>query len=371
MMKQKDGEVVLRARCGEFEAFDILVQKYWDWAATIAFGLTNDYSVAQDIAQEAFLGAWQKLDQLNEPDKFRQWLRRIVINRALMYLRKRKTAASLENTEDPGIAYYEGLQTDATEQEDIESVYRAMQKLGIRHRLLMTLFYIDGLSQRDIGNLLEISESTVKSRLHDARERIRKEMSMENIQEEQGRIVLSLRGVSLRPLEEDSPRLEDIDLDVNEGELLILTGPQNCGKYGLLKVIGLLEKPDSGVVEINDTDTSELDPLKFVEMKIGMFGYIWQQPQLSHQMSGIENVVLPLITAGMKRDSCIEKSIEALRFVGLNDEKKEVPVRLLSLLDQQKVALARALVGDPAVIIAQEPTGNMRLSEFTWWPAKI
>jgi len=364
MMKCEDRELVLKARRGESTAFDELVRRYWDWTLTIAYGLTNNHSAAQDIVQEAFMRAWQKLDQLTEPDRFKQWLRRIVMNQAMMYVRKRKANVSFEDLESSRIAYSEKPETDTTDQENIDSVYEAMQNLGVRHRLLMTLFYVDGLSQRDIGNLLEISESTVKSRLHDARTRIRKEISMENASKRRGRIAVSLRRVNLRPLEEDSPWLEDIDLDVNEGELLVLSGPQYSGKSELLKVIGLLEKPDSEIVEVNGIDTSELDPLKFVEMKVGMFGYIWQQPQLSHQMSSIENVVLPLIAAGIERANCIERSIDVLRFVKLEETKKEMPVRMLSLLDQQKVALARALVVDPDVIVAQEPTGSMRLSEL-------
>lgn len=363
-MEYRDIEVIQEAYKGQSEAFDYLVKKYWNWAANIAYGIINDYSVAQDVVQEAFLQAWQKLDQLAEPDKFKQWLRRIVINQAIMYLRRRKPTVSLENMEDPGIACYEKTQMDTAEQEDIKSVHKAMQNLGVRHRLLMTLFYIDGLSQRDIANLLEISESTVKSRLHDARAKIRKEISMKNRNEKQDNTIISLREISLRPLEEDSPWLEDINLDINAGELLVLTGPQNCGKYELLKVIGLLEKPDSGIVEINGEDTSKHDFLRFVETKVSMFGYIWRQPQLDQQMSGLENVVLPLISSGIKRDNCIERSIEVLRFVGLNDNKKDAPVRMLSALDQQKVALARALVGNPEVIIAQEPTGDMRLSDL-------
>lgn len=364
MMEREDRELVIKSRYGEHEAFDLLVQKYWKWSLTIAYGLVNDHAASEDVTQEAFVNAWQKLDQLAEPDSFKQWFRRIVINQAMMYLRKRRPNIPLEEMEGSGIAYCEEPEPDIREQEDIESVYKAMQSLGVRHRLLMMLFYLDGLSQRDIGELLEISESIVKSRLHDARTRIRKEISMENVNDRKGENIVCLRGVNLRPLEEDSPWLEDIDLDVNKGELLALTGPQHSGKGALLKVIGLLEKPGSGTVQINGIDISDLDPVKFVEIKVGMFGYLWMQPQLGDQMSCVENVILPLITAGIERSECIERSVEALRFVEIDEKKKEVPVRLLSLLDQQKVALARALVSDPDVIIAHEPTGNMRSSEL-------
>jgi RNA polymerase sigma factor (sigma-70 family) len=364
MEAYKDVELVQEARRGNSRAFDLLVQRYWEWAVAIAHGLVGDHSLAQDIAQEAFIVSWQKLHQLSEPGRFRRWLRRIVINQAMMHLRRSKPIVSLEDIEQPESIPSEMREGDMTSQESIQSVYTAMRSLSVRHRLLMALFYVDGLSQRDIGELLEIPESTVKSRLHDARTRIRRGILMGNTSEKPRRTVISLHKINLRPLEEDSPWLEDIDLEVKEGELLVISGPQYCGKYELLKIIGLLEKPDSGSVKVDGVDTSELDPLRFVEMKVGMFGYIWQQPQLSHQMSSVENVVLPLIAAGVERASCIERAVEVLRFVGLEDEKRDAPARQLSLLDQQKIALARALIGDPEVIIAKEPTGNMRSSEL-------
>ena len=216
MIERKDQELVIESRSGEHEAFDLLVQKYWKWGLTIAYGLVNDHAASEDVTQEAFVNAWQKLDQLAEPNSFKQWFRRIVINQAMMYLRKRRPNIPLEEMESSEIAYSKEPEPDIREQEDIESVYKAMQGLGLRHRLLMTLFYLDGLSQRDIGDLLEISESIVKSRLHDARARIKKEMAMGNINDKKGEKIVCLRGVNLRPLEEDSPWLEDIDLDVNK-----------------------------------------------------------------------------------------------------------------------------------------------------------
>ena len=110
-------------------------------------------------------------------------------------------------------------------------------------------------------------------------------------------------------------------------------------------------------------DMSALDPFKFVETKIGIFGYIWMQPQLSHQMNAVENVILPLIAAGVQRSSCVEKSVYVFRFVGLEDEKRKIAVRQLSVLDQQRVSLARALISDPMVIIAFESTGNLTVAE--------
>jgi len=281
------------------------------------------------------------------------------MNQAMMYLRQKKSTVSLEEIEEGSAIHSETPEKKIIEQEAIELVNKSMQNLTLRHRLLLELFYMDGLSQRDIGALFEISEPIVKSRLHDARTKLRREIMMEYSRENDRRIVVSLRGVGLETLEDDSPKLEDINLEVKEGEFFVLTGHKGCGKYETLRVIGLLEKPDSGVVEINGVDISLLEPFKFVEMKVGVFGYVWQKPQLSYHISAVENVILPLIAAGFKKSSCIERTVEIFRFVSLDDEKKKCPVGKLSILDQQRVVLARALITDPVVIIAQEPTGEM------------
>ncbi len=371
MLEYKDSDLVQRACRGESKAFDILVEKYWEWAFAIAHGLVDDFAAAQDVVQEAFLNAWQKLHQLTKPERFKQWIRRIVMNQAMMYLRKKKSNVLIEEIEDSVAVHPEGPEEKIIKKETIELLNRAIRDLTIRHRLLLTLFYMDGLSQRDIAALLEISEPIVKSRLHDARTKLRKEITMGDSREDEKRTVVRLQGVNLKSLGDDSPELEDIDLEVKEGEFFVLTGPQCCGKYETLRVIGLLEKPDSGVVEIDGVDVSALEPFKFVEMKVGVFGYVWQQPQLSHHMSAAENVILPVAEferprkftrirgAGVKKSNCIERTVEIFRFVGLEDERSKLPVSQLSILDQQRVVLARALITEPVVIIAQEPTGNM------------
>lgn len=363
MVEYNDSDLVQRACCGESKAFDVLVLKYWEWAFAIASGLIDDFTAVQDVTQESFVNAWQKLHQLNNPERFKQWLRRIVMNQAMMYLRQKKSTVSIEEIEKSSTIYSETPEKKIIKQETIELVNKSMQNLTLRHRLLLELFYMDGLSQRDIGDLLELSEPIVKSRLHDARTQLRKEIMMENSKENDGRIVVSLRGVSLEPLGDDSPKLEDINLEVKEGEFWVLTGHKGCGKYETLRVIGLLEKPDSGVVEINGVDISALEPFKFVEMKVGIFGYVWQQPQLSYHMSAVENVILPLVAAGFNKSNCIERTVDVFRFVGLEDKKRKFPVGKLSILDQQRVVLARALITDPVVIIAEEPTGNMVLED--------
>ena len=88
MVEYNDSDLVQSARRGELKAFDILVQRYWEWAFTIASGLIDDSSAAQDVVQEAFVNAWRKLHQLTKPERFNQWLRRIVINQAMMSLRR-------------------------------------------------------------------------------------------------------------------------------------------------------------------------------------------------------------------------------------------------------------------------------------------
>ena len=205
MIEYEDAELVRKACRGEPGAFDALVQKYWEWAFAIAYGLTDDPWAAQDIAQEAFTSSWQKVHQLTRPERFKQWLRRIVMNQAMMYLRKRRLDVPLEDMDDTMALHSEEPVEQIIREENVKLVNGAMQALALRHRLLLTLFYIDGLSQRDISALLEISEPLVKSRLYDARTKLRKEIAMEDLREENRETVISLRGVSIGPLEEDSP----------------------------------------------------------------------------------------------------------------------------------------------------------------------
>jgi len=134
MEAYKDGELVQNARRGDSGAFDLLVQRYWEWAVAIAHGLAGDHSLAQDIAQEAFIVSWQKLHQLSEPGRFRRWLRRIVINQAMMHLRKSKPSVSLEDIEQPESIPSDVREGDMIRQENIQSVYRAMRNLGVRHQ---------------------------------------------------------------------------------------------------------------------------------------------------------------------------------------------------------------------------------------------
>jgi putative ABC transport system ATP-binding protein len=363
MKDQEDNLLVEKAKHGESEAFDILVKKLWQWTYTYAYGFTRDVHVAQDIAQESLVKSWENLSQLDNPERFRQWLRKIVMNEALMYLRQKKDSLPIDEVSELMTDPSEMPDEEIIKRESIDIMSRAMHNLSVRQRFLLTLFYVDGLSQRDIGALLEVSEPTVKSRLHDARSKLRKEMEMMESVTKNREIVLKLNGIKYTPDDNKIPVLADIDLEVMEGELFAISGTQNCGKDEVLKIIGLLENPDSGSIEINGANVLDLDPFRFVEIKVGLLGYVWMEPQLSHHMSAFENIILPIAAAGVKRANCIEKGVESLRFVGLDNGKKEIQVKKLSFLDQQRIVLARAIISDPVIIIAQEPTGNMPVAD--------
>jgi putative ABC transport system ATP-binding protein len=152
--------------------------------------------------------------------------------------------------------------------------------------------------------------------------------------------------------------LKGVDLEVAAGEYLSIMGPSGSGKSTLFNMIGGLDKPTSGRVFIDEVDISQLDAYELAWLRNRKIGYIFQTFNLIPVMSALENVTLPMIFAGMQNDQAVDKGRGLLDLVGLGERFLHKPAEL-SGGQQQRVAIARALANDPAIILADEPTGNL------------
>ncbi|MEE9531616.1 MAG: ABC transporter ATP-binding protein [Syntrophobacteria bacterium] len=154
--------------------------------------------------------------------------------------------------------------------------------------------------------------------------------------------------------------LRGVDLQIHAGEYLSIMGPSGSGKSTLFNMIGGLDKPSSGKVFIDEVDIAQLDAYELAWLRCRKIGYIFQTFNLIQVMTALENVTLPMIFAGMHNDAAVEKGLELLEVVGLGDRFQHKPSEL-SGGQQQRVAIARAMANDPAIILADEPTGNLDL----------
>ncbi len=155
--------------------------------------------------------------------------------------------------------------------------------------------------------------------------------------------------------------LRGVDLEVRTGEYLSIMGPSGSGKSTLFNMIGGLDKPTSGKVFIDEVDIAQLDAYELAWLRCRKIGYIFQTFNLIQVMTALENVTLPMIFGGMHNDAAVEKGLELLELVGLGDRFRHKPFEL-SGGQQQRVAIARAMANDPAIILADEPTGNLDLT---------
>ena len=154
------------------------------------------------------------------------------------------------------------------------------------------------------------------------------------------------------------PALRDVSLEIEEGEFLAIVGPSGSGKSTLLNMLGCLDKPTSGAVFIGGVNTASLSENELAEIRRKKIGFIFQQFNLIHSLTALENVALPMFFAGVKSDARIKRATELLAKVGLRERMHHKPSEL-SGGQQQRVAIARALSNNPAVIIGDEPTGNV------------
>lgn len=155
--------------------------------------------------------------------------------------------------------------------------------------------------------------------------------------------------------------LKGVDLTIKTGEYLSIMGPSGSGKSTLFNMIGALDKPTSGRVFIDEVDVAQLDAYELAWLRCRKIGYIFQTFNLIQVMTAIENVTLPMVFAGMNRDEYTEKGMELLKIVGLAERYQHKPSEL-SGGQQQRVAIARSLANDPAIVLADEPTGNLDLT---------
>jgi len=155
--------------------------------------------------------------------------------------------------------------------------------------------------------------------------------------------------------------LKGVDLEVAVGEYLSIMGPSGSGKSTLFNMIGGLDKPSRGKVFIDEVDIAQLDAYELAWLRCRKIGYIFQTFNLIPVMTALENVTLPMVFAGTSNDEAVEKGMAHLRLVGLADRFRHKPNEL-SGGQQQRVAVARALANDPAIILADEPTGNLDLT---------
>jgi putative ABC transport system ATP-binding protein len=154
--------------------------------------------------------------------------------------------------------------------------------------------------------------------------------------------------------------LDRVDLEVRRGEYLSIMGPSGSGKSTLFNMVGGLDKPSGGTCFIDEVDMAQLDAFELAWLRCRKIGYIFQTFNLIPVMTAMENVTLPMILAGMGTDEMLDRGRELLERVGLGDRWHHKPFEL-SGGQQQRVAVARALANAPAIILADEPTGNLDL----------
>jgi lipoprotein-releasing system ATP-binding protein len=152
--------------------------------------------------------------------------------------------------------------------------------------------------------------------------------------------------------------LKGVDLEVKKGEIVTIVGASGAGKSSLLNILGTLDKPDSGSVSIGNTDINKLSSKELSAFRNSKIGFVFQFHHLLVEFSAIENVCIPALIAGDVRAAAEKKALKLLTRLGLQERINHKPSQL-SGGEQQRVAVARALINSPALIFADEPSGNL------------
>lgn len=152
--------------------------------------------------------------------------------------------------------------------------------------------------------------------------------------------------------------LKGIDLEIAKGEVVSIVGPSGAGKTTLLQIMGTLDKADTGSVVINGTDISQLSANKLADFRNQNIGFVFQFHQLLPEFTAEENILIPAMIGGVKKSEAKQRCAELLEFLGLTDRAKHKPAEL-SGGEKQRIAVARALINNPSVIFADEPSGSL------------
>ena len=172
--------------------------------------------------------------------------------------------------------------------------------------------------------------------------------------------MIKLTGINkiYRTDEIETQALENVNLEVQKGEFLSIMGPSGCGKSTLLNIMGLLDSPTSGTIEINGTRTENMSDKELAAFRNKTLGFVFQSFHLINSLNVIDNVELPLLYRKMSSSERTALAKQVLERVGLSHRMKHMPTQL-SGGQCQRVAIARAIVGNPEIILADEPTGNL------------
>ncbi|GHU28481.1 lipoprotein-releasing system ATP-binding protein LolD 1 [Bacilli bacterium] len=152
--------------------------------------------------------------------------------------------------------------------------------------------------------------------------------------------------------------LDDVSFAVSKGEIVSFMGPSGSGKTTLLQICGLLDRANSGDIEINGISTCQLDEKKTTKIRKDNMGFVYQMHYLSPEFSATENVELPLLIDGVSKRVAVARVAEMLDRLGIFEKRFSMPAEL-SGGERQRVAIARALITCPAIVLADEPTGNL------------
>lgn len=156
----------------------------------------------------------------------------------------------------------------------------------------------------------------------------------------------------------ETTALNDVSIDIAQGEFVAIMGPSGCGKSTLLNILGLLDAPDGGQYLINGEDVSGYNERKRAELRKNTIGFVFQSFNLIDELTVAENIELPLIYTRMPKAERREQVLQAMERMGISHRAKHFPQQL-SGGQQQRVAIARAVVNTPRLILADEPTGNL------------
>lgn len=152
--------------------------------------------------------------------------------------------------------------------------------------------------------------------------------------------------------------LKGVDLTINKSEVISIVGASGAGKSTLLQIIGTLDKADTGKVIIDNQDINMLNQKKLSEFRNRKIGFVFQFHHLLPEFTAIENICIPAFIAGISKEEATERAMQLLEYLNLTDRKDHKP-SMMSGGEQQRIAVARALINNPSVILADEPSGNL------------